>query len=565
MSINSIFSSTASVRFTRAHAATSTASTDLSLESGNTTRNALISLRDSITDLLGSLNQSSTVLASARASITNEAASTNSTSDIGLSTEGTATTMSSADEVNTTPTSFSPFGPDWDDSSTSELTVSGTYDGSRGDTELRIRARRSEGGHEIGEDRIQIRIRDNDTGTTLETFWIEESDPPGTEYTTTTGLVLSFSAGTLRRNADAYVDVYDTVDSEIDADKPLNGVRNDNPNLEDGFAVTAGSFDVNGETIAVAAADTVNDVLQRINDSAAGVTAAYDAGTEQVTLTQETLGSEATIVLENDTSGFLAAMKLDTASQVLGMDSEAEVAMDQVAEFASVTSGSILVNGESVVIDVTSDSLQNVVDRITASDAGVRATLSADAQTVTLQNLSASADLVLDSNGTAFFEALNITEDTYEPVEVRGVTESRAETASEAVIAFAEAFNALYDDSRDGLPASSFLTSLRQDLQLAVADQWGTDGPRFNTTYGIAFNFTEGNDEVMNFGWAAQNRMESLLRTGGTGADVYELFLGGTSSVSEGLQERITGVLEAMQSDLNTMLGPVGTFLDIWL
>jgi len=100
---------------------------------------------------------------------------------------------------------------------------------------------------------------------------------------------------------------------------------------------------------------------------------------------------------------------------------------------------------------------------------------------------------------------------------------------------------------------------------VAVSDVFGTDGPRFSTNYGITFNFTEGNDEIMNFGWAAQNRMESLLRTGGTGADVYELFLGGTSSIDEGLQDKLTAVLEATRDDLNTLLGPVGQFLDIWL
>jgi len=383
-------------------------------------------------------------MASARASISPRAASVESSADIGLEAgEGTATTMTSTEEVNTTPTSFTPFGPGWDDSSTSELTVSGTYDGSRGDTQLRVRVRRSYGGKTVGEDWIQIRIRDMDAGINLETWYIAPGDEPGTEYTTGTGLVLSFSAGILNRNADAYIDVYDTVDSEIDPDKPLNGVRNDNPNLEDGYAVTAGSFEVNGETITVNADDTVNDVLQRINDSDAGVTVAYDAVTEQVTLTQDTLGSEATIELTNDTSGFLAAMKLDTATQVLGSDAGVDGPIENYDVLDAISSGSILVNGETIAVDITTDSLQDVITRINDSAAGVSMRLSDDYQSVTITSTSVTDDLVLDSNGTAFFDALNVEEGTHEAYVPIGTTESRAETASEAVIAFAEAFNAI--------------------------------------------------------------------------------------------------------------------------
>ncbi|HWA88003.1 MAG TPA: flagellar filament capping protein FliD [Opitutus sp.] len=52
-----------------------------------------------------------------------------------------------------------------------------------------------------------------------------------------------------------------------------------------------GSFTINGETIAYNVnTDSLSDVLQRINDSAAGVTAAYDGASDRVVLTNKITG-----------------------------------------------------------------------------------------------------------------------------------------------------------------------------------------------------------------------------------------------------------------------------------
>ncbi len=561
--IPSIFNAaTIRLGYTRAHESGSAAESLSFRSSTSSNRDQMIAVRDALADVINALGESSRVLASARSSIINAPASVESSSDIGLSTEGSATTVTSTEEVNSTATSFTPRGPGWDNSSTSEVTVGGVYDGSYGDDELRITIRRAYGSYEVGEDWIQVRARMG--GDTLRQWYLSPSYEPGTEESIGAGLTLSFSEGTLRRGADAYTDVYTSVDSEIDPDAAFNGVRNAHPELEDGYTVTDGSFDVNGETIAVNETDSLNDVIDRINASDAGVTAAYDAVAETVTLTNDETGSQ-TITLENDTSGFLAAMKLDSATPVLGSDNEAASIMSTVDEFSGVTTGSILINGESIAIDVNTDSLQDVITRINASDAGVTASLSADAQTLTLENDDNSAELTIDSNGTGFFAAVNLAEDTYEPTIARGVTESRAEAVSDAVASFSDSLNALFDRSGEGLSDSTFLSSVRNDVQIAVGDVFNENGPRFRTDYGITFDFREEAEEVVSFNWAAQARLENLLRTGGRSADVYELFLGGNSSVDSGIQSSLNEVLQAAQSDIDAYLGPLGTNLDIWL
>ena len=209
------------------------------------------------------------------------------------------------------------------------------------------------------------------------------------------------------------VEIFDSVGSAVDPDRPLNGVRNDAPNLEHGFSVTDGSFQINGVEIAVQADDSINTVLDRISQSDAGVTATFDAATEKVLLTQKTVGSAQDIVLGNDTSGFLAAVKLENAVATPGKDPETEMPLAEVARFSSMQSGSMRVNGITVAIDVETDSLNDVLDRIANSGADVFAAFDAASGRVSLRSEDLNRQLVLDSGTTNFFPALGISDGTY--------------------------------------------------------------------------------------------------------------------------------------------------------
>jgi flagellar capping protein FliD len=80
--------------------------------------------------------------------------------------------------------------------------------------------------------------------------------------------------------------------------------------------VTSGYFTINGVQIQVSnTGDNVNSILQKINASAAGVTATYDANTNQITLTNSSTGAESIVVgAAGDTSNFLSAAGLTSAS-----------------------------------------------------------------------------------------------------------------------------------------------------------------------------------------------------------------------------------------------------------
>ena len=156
-----------------------------------------------------------------------------------------------------------------------------------------------------------------------------------------------------------------TAATHANADAAFNTSGVNGPLLDPGRAVTAGSFTVNGVTIAVAANDTINTVLARISASSAGVTASYDDSTDRVTLTSKESGTP--VALGGDSSGFLAAVKLDataTTSVSTVNYSSFNTSLSEMAEYASVTTGTLTVNGQDVAIDPMSTTITGLVDAL---------------------------------------------------------------------------------------------------------------------------------------------------------------------------------------------------------
>ncbi|MCC6237051.1 MAG: flagellar filament capping protein FliD [Dehalococcoidia bacterium] len=84
---------------------------------------------------------------------------------------------------------------------------------------------------------------------------------------------------------------------------------------------TSGTFEINGTSITFdASVDSLSQVIARINASGAGVTASFDSGTNQFTLTRTANGPD-TITLSNTSGNFLEAMNLvDNANVKTGVE-----------------------------------------------------------------------------------------------------------------------------------------------------------------------------------------------------------------------------------------------------
>ncbi len=325
-----------------------------------------------------------------------------SSSGLGLHLVATPTTLASREEVNAIPTSYSPIGPSFA-SSTSLPTLGGTYSGANGDDLLTFRSTRLA---TVGASRgPRIRVSDSQ-GNQIANLNFDNL-APGTPVALSNGLTLSLSAGAVLRDDEFQVNVWASQGTAVDPDQPFNGARNASPRLEPGLAVTAGSFQVNGVSIAVAASDTLRSVVDRISASAAGVEASFDAQAEVVRLVQRTPGSAPPISLASDSSGFLAAVKLAGASPAPGLDDERAVALDRVSAFAGVGSGDLRVNGVSIAIDPSQDSLNDVLARIDGSAARVDASFDPETGLVRIRS-APGEELVLEEGTSGLLAALHL-------------------------------------------------------------------------------------------------------------------------------------------------------------
>ena len=164
--------------------------------------------------------------------------------------------------------------------------------------------------------------------------------------------------------------------------------------------VTAGTFTVNGQQITVALTDSLQDVFTQIATVTGGhgdVTASYDSLNDQVKLHSGS-GSEIVLGASNDTSNFLAVMKLAnngspniTSGGTLGSASMSSplASAHLRAPITNVDgggNGAFTVNGVSIAYNVNNDSLSTILARVGASTAGVTAYYDAASDRVVLAN-----------------------------------------------------------------------------------------------------------------------------------------------------------------------------------
>jgi flagellar hook-associated protein 2 len=147
-------------------------------------------------------------------------------------------------------------------------------------------------------------------------------------------------------------------------------------------AVTAGNFTVNGKQVTIATSDTLQQVFDKVSTATGGqVTGAYNATTDKITLS-----SAAEIVLGSatDTSNFLTVARLSnnglgsvsstSALGALKLNSKLSAAPLSVGiNDGGAGLGKLKINGVEITYNATTDSISDVIKRITDSGAGVTA------------------------------------------------------------------------------------------------------------------------------------------------------------------------------------------------
>ena len=208
------------------------------------------------------------------------------------------------------------------------------------------------------------------------------------------------------------------IDGAADIGSALNDPNVALASLRTATAVTAGTFTINGSSVAVATTDTLQDVLTAIGTATGGtVTAAYDAATDRVTLSS---GSAIALGSGADTSNFLNVMRLAqngtgsvNSSAALGAVSRTALLSAAGLAVTPNATGSFTVNGVSISYDSGADSLQDVINRITASAAGVTASYDSVQDRVVLKSKATGNIGITVSespgSGTPLVEILGLT------------------------------------------------------------------------------------------------------------------------------------------------------------
>ncbi len=159
--------------------------------------------------------------------------------------------------------------------------------------------------------------------------------------------------------------------------------------------ITAGTIAVNGAQVTISTTDSLQDVFDNISTATSGaVTGSYDSASDLITLSS---GSEIILGSATDSSNFLESARLFnngtgsiSSSSTLG--SVRQSAPLDSGNFTTAISdggggnGEFLINGVSINFSTPDDSLENVISRINASEAGVSASYDPVNDRVSLTN-----------------------------------------------------------------------------------------------------------------------------------------------------------------------------------
>ena len=278
-----------------------------------------------------------------------------------------------------------------------------------------------------------------------------------------------------------------------------------------GAAVTE-TIIINGVSIGYTENDTLQDVMNRINESAAGVTAIYDISQGAFSLTNKSTGNVGISVSENGTTGTLgAALGLTTGTTVNGSD----------ATFS--------VNGGG-----TLTSRSNILDETTHGIKG----LSVTANSVSNQTLTVAGDY------SSAKDSLNDFISKYNAVQ------NAIEKYTKVTVSGDKVSSAILAGNRE---LSVLSRSLRTALYQSGTGIAGT--VKRLSDLGINFSGIESTISL-----SKSNVLESKLATATD--DISEFLQGNTSNADQGLIDRLDKLLGSYVSDSGTASGGLKAQLD---
>ena len=451
---------------------------------------------------LQQLDELEKVLSSATSARTQQPQPVVSSSSFNIQVEASSTRIQSTEEITRFITSYNPSNPDWQNLSSANLTITGTYDGAMGQGDLSFDV--VQGGI-VGLDTIRIAVS-GPGGNNVGIFEIANADDA---ISIGNGLSMRLAAGLIANNDRATTALI--VDSNVAPN--IHGAFNlsggSGPGFEEGLSVTSGSFTVNGELIAVAADDSIFNVLQSITGSAAMVTAYYDSDAERIQLVHNLYGADHEIIVDNDTSGFLAATKLSSAVHAPGQFDESQRPLGSVDAFANVRSGDFSVNGRQYQLDISVDSLHSIVQSI---ETPAQASLIADKQRLSIGSDGTVESISLQSGATRLFPSLHIPDGDYHVLSKAssGLSKRQSYRAADAIEVIRSALDTTKLDTSVGHALDSAIAGIIEGIDDSLLSRLKKKGLELSSLDRGLFDLTQ--DSRRRFTRSIQRSDSELLQ-----------------------------------------------------
>lgn len=248
---------------------------------------------------------------------------------------------------------------------------------------------------------------------------------PGTELTLsgtlTTGTFIFGQDASLKVSAATYSTYVSDKATTGTLDTATDGLQNA------GFTVAAnstlnGTFTINGVAITIDdyTKISVDDLLGIINSSGAGVTATYDSTAKKFKLESNTIGAKSiTLGDYSDTSSMFKLLKLDSTSETtytIGSTSGSISTTSNLTGAGLTTypyTGTFTINGVSIYVDTSVDTIQTVIEKVNKSGAGVTMSYDSTSDKVKLKSNTIDPITVGSSSDTSnLLVAFNLTDDS---------------------------------------------------------------------------------------------------------------------------------------------------------
>jgi len=236
--------------------------------------------------------------------------------------------------------------------------------------------------------------------------------------------------------------------------------------------------------------------------------------------------------------------------------------IDTISKLSSVSSGQFNINGTNISIDITSDSFNDVVDRINSSGTGVTASFDTISGRLSLESES---EFTIDDGDTNFFSAAKVTTGSIAQSEIPGedgqdsyLNSKRFKDAFKRLVTrFNKVFNTMEEvkKSRQELEedADNFkdkiFTAVEEAVKNLVDEDFEASG-KGRLDYGMTFSF----DNVSTFlDFDEKNFSKGIAK----GSDKFvNLFMfNAKNDEKDGLLEKMLRTIGDLNTSLSTKIG----------